>query len=104
MKKIQLFTLSLFFALFFVNQAYADCRGCCSWHGGVCCIDGVTMCCDGTTLSAKCTAKGCNKCYGAFPIDNPTELSNVPYECTADISLHNLLETSNFEELQNASY
>jgi hypothetical protein len=57
------FLLSFIFSL----TAFADCRGCCSWHGGVCCIDGVTMCCDGSPLSSKCRAKGCNKCYGYRP-------------------------------------
>lgn len=44
--------------------AHADCRGCCSRHGGVVCNDGVTMCRDGTSLSARCSSKGCNKCGG----------------------------------------
>ena len=42
----------------------ADCRGCCSRHKGVVCIDGVTKCRDGSSLSAKCKAKGCSKCAG----------------------------------------
>ena len=44
--------------------AFADCRGCCSRHGGVVCKEGKTLCADGTPLSAKCKAKGCNKCGG----------------------------------------
>lgn len=42
--------------------AFADCRGCCSGHGGVVCVDGKTRCKDGTGLSSKCRAKKCNKC------------------------------------------
>ncbi|MFC1488830.1 DNA/RNA non-specific endonuclease [Thermodesulfobacteriota bacterium] len=41
---------------------YAGCRGCCSHHGGVVCINGVTKCRDGSPLSQKCATKGCNKC------------------------------------------
>lgn len=48
----------------FASPAEADCRGCCSHHGGVVCKDGVTQCKDGTPLSAKCKAKGCDKCGG----------------------------------------
>ncbi len=40
----------------------ADCRGCCSRHGGVTCIDGRTQCRNGRSLSAKCRQKGCDKC------------------------------------------
>lgn len=40
----------------------ADCRGCCSQHKGVSCINEVTQCRDGSPLSAKCEAKSCNKC------------------------------------------
>lgn len=48
--------------LFFSTAAYADCRGCCSSHGGVVCSGGVTMCADGTHLSDTCINKGCNVC------------------------------------------
>ena len=44
------------------STAYADCQGCCSYHGGVCCTGGVTMCCDGSPLSDTCRNKGCNAC------------------------------------------
>lgn len=44
------------------NTALADCRGCCSHHGGVVCENGETKCKDGTPLSFKCESKGCNKC------------------------------------------
>jgi len=71
MKKILIvFTICSLFLVFNLS-ANADCQGCCSWHGGVCCVDGVTMCCDGTPLSAKCWAKGCNKCYGYRPLITP---------------------------------
>jgi hypothetical protein len=62
MKQIFIVSLILVFAFIFTSLAYADCRGCCSWHGGVVCRNGVTMCNDGTPLSSKCRAKGCNKC------------------------------------------
>ncbi len=42
----------------------ADCRGCCSHHEGVVCVEGKTQCKDGTPLSAKCKAKACSKCEG----------------------------------------
>ncbi len=56
-------TLSLIIFLF-TATAHADCRGCCSRHGGVVCADGVTQCKDGSPLSAKCKAKSCSKCEG----------------------------------------
>ena len=52
--------------LFFPAQVSANCRGCCSHHGGVVCRNGVTLCQDGTSLSSKCLSKGCNKC-GSIP-------------------------------------
>ncbi|MEA1967876.1 MAG: endonuclease/exonuclease/phosphatase family protein [Thermodesulfobacteriota bacterium] len=55
--------LSLFIIIFvFPAVAYSDCRGCCSGHGGVVCIDNVTQCDDGSPLSEKCKEKGCNQC------------------------------------------
>ena len=44
------------------STSYADCRSCCSRHGGVECIYDITQCRDGTELSEKCQAKACNKC------------------------------------------
>lgn len=44
------------------SMARADCRGCCSSHGGIVCVDGVTRCKDGSPLSEKCESKGCDKC------------------------------------------
>lgn len=43
-------------------QALADCRGCCSGHGGLICIDGVTQCVNDTPLSQTCLDKECNIC------------------------------------------
>jgi len=48
--------------LLFPCLSHANCTGCCSRHGGVCCVNGVTQCCDGTPLSSTCQAKGCNVC------------------------------------------
>ena len=42
--------------------AKPECRGCCSRHGGVVCVNGVTQCGDGTPLSDTCRNKGCNAC------------------------------------------
>lgn len=42
-------------------SAFADCRGCCSGHGGTDCINGITKCVDGSEMSPNCKAK-CNKC------------------------------------------
>ncbi|MGM0609302.1 MAG: endonuclease/exonuclease/phosphatase family protein, partial [Candidatus Muiribacteriota bacterium] len=47
--------------LFPINS-FADCRGCCSGHGGLVCIDGITMCEDGTFLSDICVNKLCDIC------------------------------------------
>jgi len=44
------------------DVSIADCRGCCSHHGGVTCSNSITQCRDGSPLSAKCEAKGCGKC------------------------------------------
>jgi len=54
----------VFFFVFLImaDTAHADCRGCCSRHGGVVCEEGVTQCADGTPLSATCRAKGCSVC------------------------------------------
>ncbi len=54
--------ISLFLLILVPAIAYADCRGCCSWHGGVVCSGGVTRCRDGQELSETCWSKGCNKC------------------------------------------
>jgi len=75
MKRLPLILLLLILC----NSAYADCKGCCSGHGGVVCIEGVTQCKDGTPLSAKCVAKNCNKCGSSVgpkesPIPKPTYL------------------------------
>ncbi len=62
MKKLTSLISVLLTVLLVSVPAYADCRGCCSRHGGVVCRDGITECRDGTPLSTKCKAKGCNKC------------------------------------------
>ena len=62
MKKLAIFLITLFTFFLITSTAFADCRGCCSRHGGVVCIDGITKCRDGTPLSLKCQSKGCNKC------------------------------------------
>lgn len=59
------FSFSFFF---FLTSAYANCQGCCSWHGGVVCSGGVTKCADGTSLSDTCRRKGCNKCDVSSPV------------------------------------
>lgn len=63
-RSVQAFILALIALclLFASSETFADCRGCCSHHGGVVCRDGVTMCADGSSLSYKCISKGCNKC------------------------------------------
>ena len=62
MKKLTLLISILLIITVTTATVSADCRGCCSRHGGVDCIDGVTKCRDGSPLSQKCVAKGCNKC------------------------------------------
>lgn len=61
---------SVILVAFCVGTATADCRGCCSHHGGVVCRDGITQCADGTPLSATCRAKGCTRCADATPAPN----------------------------------
>jgi hypothetical protein len=63
MLKLLISTTVLAIALAAGSVGQADCRGCCSRHGGVVCENGVTKCRDGTPLSAKCSSKGCNKCF-----------------------------------------
>ena len=67
----------LFFILSY-SQVFADCRGCCSHHGGVVCRDGITQCGDGTPLSAKCAAKGCNKCGSSSGYSKPYTSPSTP--------------------------
>ncbi len=61
--------LVLTISLLWSNSVFADCQGCCSYHGGVVCRNGVTMCADGTSLSSTCKNKGCNDC-SPYDIDN----------------------------------
>ncbi len=82
MKKIALL-ISILLTISLTASAYADCRGCCSRHGGVVCIDNVTKCRDGSPLSQKCIAKGCNKCGSSSvtpaPVSKKTEKSVTVY-------------------------
>lgn len=64
--------LPILLIFFLCGNAYADCRGCCSHHGGVICDQGVTKCRDGSPLSAKCKAKGCEKCDNPKPAYSPS--------------------------------
>ena len=57
--------------LSFYQTAGADCQGCCSGHGGVCCKNGLTQCCDDTPLSDACKNKQCDTC--AIFQDVPTD-------------------------------
>lgn len=57
-----LFFVSLFNLSVVISSSFADCRGCCSGHGGLKCVNGVTICVDGTPLSENCLNKGCDIC------------------------------------------
>lgn len=63
--------------IIFYNVALADCTGCCSYHGGVCCISGETKCCDGTSLSDTCKEKGCDVCGGSIDSDDSQEIVTI---------------------------
>jgi len=71
----------------------ADCRGCCSRHGGVVCRDGITECRDGTPLSTKCKAKGCNKCGSTTIPPSVYEETTTTTAEAADIDLPKSSET-----------
>ncbi|MDM8523401.1 hypothetical protein QUF80_08515 [Desulfococcaceae bacterium HSG8] len=65
-----------------IGTAYAgdcNCRGCCSGHGGVICVNGFTMCADGTSLSSTCINKGCvaEDCPGCGGITTTTMRSTT---------------------------
>ncbi|MFC1814501.1 DNA/RNA non-specific endonuclease [Thermodesulfobacteriota bacterium] len=79
MKKLTLFIFILLIFSLLTATSYADCRGCCSRHGGVDCIDGATKCRDGSPLSQKCLAKDCNKCraVSSTPASVPTKPKSV---------------------------
>ena len=62
MKKSIVVLITLLTFSLITSTTFADCRGCCSRHGGVVCVDGITKCRDGTPLSQKCQSKGCDKC------------------------------------------
>lgn len=55
-------TIPILFVFLIAFNVQADCRGCCSRHGGAKCMDGTTLCNDDTPLSYKCQQKSCNKC------------------------------------------
>ena len=62
---IYLFKLVVILVVFILSasqEVSADCRGCCSYHGGVVCENDITQCADGTPLSITCVNKGCNLC------------------------------------------
>lgn len=99
MKKLTLLISILLTLTLTSIPAYADCRGCCSRHGGVDCIDGVTKCRDGSPLSQKCKAKGCNKCGSASPppatvpskpkktvLVSPPTVSPGSYQCNGHVA------------------
>jgi len=69
--------LSVIILLLLHAVSYANCRGCCSWHGGVCCVNGVTQCCDGTPLSSRCRDKGCNACPSDSGTGETTQIIKV---------------------------
>jgi len=74
-KKFIIYTLLIIINFIFIHPKptiYANCRGCCSHHGGVVCNNGITICGDGSSLSYKCQSKGCNKCFN----NNIQELDN----------------------------
>lgn len=76
MKIVLPLSIALIFSqLLFEPLSFADCRGCCSHHGGVTCTDGQTMCKDGTALSQTCRSKGCNKCGMPLPESAPSQQS-----------------------------
>jgi len=94
MKKLALLISILLIISLLTSPAYADCRGCCSGHGGVDCIDGVTKCRDGSPLSQKCIAKDCNKCgtVSSTPATVSTEtkksitVSPGSYQCNGHVA------------------
>ena len=67
MSRVIRVVLGLFFIYLLISgEASADCRGCCSRHGGVVCGEDGVQCADGSPLSARCQAKACNPCEGAI--------------------------------------
>ena len=84
MKKLAIFLITLFIIPLTTSITFADCRGCCSRHGGVVCVDGITKCRDGTPLSPKCQAKSCDKCDSTIrsPSRTPTPIPTQKYQET----------------------
>ena len=62
--KIALYYTVITIPFILSENAFADCRNCCTDNGGVICKKSVTICKDNTSLSAACENKGCNKCAG----------------------------------------
>lgn len=84
-KKI-VFLIISFLTLNLTALSYADCRGCCSRHGGVVCIDSITQCRDGSPLSSKCISKGCNKCESVSAAPPATiSKSQIPAQTPATV-------------------
>jgi len=85
----------------FSTHAQADCRGCCSSHGGVVCNDGITECADGSPLSQTCQDKGCSVCpdctYTVSPESEPASYpasgGNGTIEITTDVDCSWTLST-----------
>jgi endonuclease/exonuclease/phosphatase family metal-dependent hydrolase len=85
--------VSLFSLLAFSTNTQADCRGCCSSHGGVVCNNGITECADGSPLSQTCQDKGCSVCpecsytisLGSKPASYPASGGNGTIDVTTDV-------------------
>lgn len=89
----RLFSWLILLILFSPAQVFANCRGCCSHHGGVVCRDGATQCRDGTPSSAKCRAKECNKC-GFAPLEPIS--SSIPATTSQSVSTTDRIKIANF--------
>jgi len=71
----------------FKGETNGRCGGCCSWHGGVVCLDnGKTGCGDGSPLSSTCRSKGCKvKTCGDDPVKEDESLfCNPCYQMEGD--------------------
>ncbi|MFP7756271.1 IPT/TIG domain-containing protein [Thermodesulfobacteriota bacterium B35] len=61
------------------RPSFADCQGCCSYHGGVVCSNGITRCADGTPLSPTCRNKSCDACLAPpSPVNLPVIYNIIP--------------------------
>jgi endonuclease/exonuclease/phosphatase family metal-dependent hydrolase len=101
MLRYLLFSTILLTTLGFSTNTQADCRGCCSHHGGVICKDGITECADGSPLSQTCQDKGCSVCpecsYTISPESEPAYYpasgGNGTIEITTDVDCSWTLST-----------